>query len=79
MPSQALTGPIAKPLKLGLFAFLLGLFGAGLGLAIDYGPTNPLSFFALGLVVLAVVTGFLSIVWGWFAIIRHSKGQHAND
>lgn len=35
------------------------------GFAIDYGPHNPLSFVAFGIVVLAALTEFVAIIWGW--------------
>jgi uncharacterized protein involved in copper resistance len=53
-PLEETAGPAAKPLKLGIGAFFIGLCGVVFGLVIDYGPNEPLSFVAFGIVALAV-------------------------
>ena len=72
-PFEETAGPVAKPLKLGIGAFFIGLCGVVFGLVIDYGPNEPLSFVALGIVALAVATGFFAIGWGWLSIFRHRR------
>ena len=74
---ETIAGPATKPLKLGLAAFLVGSCGAALGFVIDYGPHNPLSHVVFGVVALSVATGFVALVWGWFAITRRSKDERA--
>ena len=74
-PLEETAGPVAKPLKLGIVAFLVGLCGVVFGLIIDYGPNEPLSFVALGIVALAVATGFVAIAWGWLSIIRRHRAD----
>lgn len=64
---------IHKPLRLGVTAFFVGLCGIVLGFSIDYGPHNPLSFVAFGVVAFAVILGFISIGWGWAIILRQNK------
>jgi hypothetical protein len=74
-PLEEAADPVAKPLKLGIGAFFIGLCGVVFGLVIDYGPNEPLSFVAFGIVALAVATAFVAIGWGWLSIFRHRRGQ----
>ncbi len=77
---EAIVGPAAWPLRLGLTAFALGLCGVAFGFAIDYGPHNPLSFLAFTVVALAVFLGFVSLAWGWLAIyLYHRKKRSAGE
>ena len=62
-----------------MLAFFVALTGVVLGLAIDYGPNNPVSFVAFGLVVLAIASGFFAIAWGGLVIFRNSRGQRTNE
>lgn len=70
---QAVPGHVVKPLKLGVAAFILGLSGVAFGLAIDYGPENPLSYVAFGTVVLSVALVFVAIGWGWLSMLRYQR------
>ena len=73
VPIEKAAGPVAKPLKLGIGAFLIAFCGVVFGLVIDYGPNEPLSFVAFGIVALAVATGLFAIGWGWLSIFRHLR------
>jgi 1,4-dihydroxy-2-naphthoate octaprenyltransferase len=71
---EEIAGPGAKPLKLGLGGFLVGLVGAAVSLSIDHGPTpGPLVYFGFGMVVLGVAVGFLSVAWGWHTALRRRR------
>lgn len=73
MSLEQIAGPAAKPLMLGVAAFLSGLGGVILAFAIDYGPQEPLSAVALGIVAIAVVAGFSAVVWGWVLLFRRQR------
>jgi hypothetical protein len=62
---------LSKQLKIGMAGFFIAMLGVVFGLIIDYGPEEPLSLVAFGVVGLGVLIGFFSIAWGWFAIYKH--------
>jgi len=62
-----------KHMQLGFLGFVIACTGAALAFSIDYGASEPLSFVAFGIVVVGVVTGLISIVWGLVSIV--SKGK----
>ena len=70
-PFEEIGGPVAKPLRLFLAAFAMGLCGVVFAFVIDYGPNRPLTYLALGIVALAVAIGFFAIVWGYISIVRY--------
>jgi asparagine N-glycosylation enzyme membrane subunit Stt3 len=72
---HAVPGHVVNPLKLGVAAFMLALCGVAFGLAIDYGPEDPLSYVVFGTVVLSVVVGLFAIVWGWLSTLRYQRAR----
>ncbi len=57
-----------KPMILGFIGFVIACLDAGLGFIIDYGPNEPLSIVAFGIVAIGVIVGFISIVWSFIMI-----------
>jgi 1,4-dihydroxy-2-naphthoate octaprenyltransferase len=72
---HAVPSHLVKPLKLGVAAFILALCGVAFGLAIDYGPGEPLSYMAFGTVVVSVALGFGAIGWGWLSMLRYQRAR----
>lgn len=72
-------GLVARPLRLGVIALVIGLCGVALAFATNYGPGNPLSWVAFSLVALAVLLGFVSVAWGWLSIYRHYRRPPRSD
>ena len=62
---DAFWGNAPRPMRLGAIGFGIAMLGAVFGFSISYGPENPWSYFAFGMVVLGVAIGFISIIWGW--------------
>jgi hypothetical protein len=49
---------LSKQLKIGMAGFFIAMLGVVFGLIIDYGPEEPLSLVAFGVVGLGVLIGF---------------------
>lgn len=76
-----IAGPGARPLRLALLGIVVAIIGAVIGLSIDYGSDNPLSFLAFAIVALGVLMGFVAIACGWVAIFlsfRKGRGEQKN-
>lgn len=72
-------GPAAKPLKLGVAAFVIGCCGVLIGFVIDYGPHNPVSFIVFCVVALSVLTGFFALAWTWLVLARSAKNRRSKE
>jgi hypothetical protein len=69
---------IAKPLKVGMFAFFVGLVTVVAAFNIDYQADNILAYIFFWLVTTAVLVVFASIAWGiWTAV--HSAQRNESE
>ncbi len=58
----------------GCFAgFLVAATGLAIGFSIDYGPDEPISFFAFAIVLCGILIGLTSILGGWYSIFRSHR------
>jgi len=64
---------ILPPLRLGFAAFIVGVLGAVAGFAADYFSLKLLGQIAFILVFVAVLTGFVSVGWGWYRTFTKRK------
>ena len=58
------------PLRWGALGFLILAIAVAIAFSIDYGPENPVSYFALGLAIIGLSIGVVSIAWGWVTVLR---------
>lgn len=67
MPKNLFRGTTWQ-LRIGFFAFLLGLFGACLGFLGFYLGSRTISIIGYGICVMAIVIGFGAIGIGWLVM-----------
>ena len=69
---------IQPPLRLCFTAFIIGTLGAATGFAASYFSLKLLGQIAFIVVSVAVLTGFVSIGWGWYRIFSKRKPGEQN-
>ncbi len=70
---------VPKFFQVASLGFFIALFGAFIGLLIDYGPDNILSYFVFGVVAIGVAVGFVGIMMGLFNFISQVSQYQENS
>jgi hypothetical protein len=62
-------------MRIGFLGFIVAAVGVLLGFSINYGPSNPVSYVAYGVVVCGVCIGFYGVVFGVIEFFKKQGGK----
>lgn len=57
-------------MRIGFLGFVVAAVGVLLGFSFGYGPSNPLSYVAYGIVACGVCVGFYGVINGFVEFVR---------